>query len=216
MKTKEEIQREIDEEWNKYFIPGTTVLKNKLGIEDEDLLREKEIEITLQKSLDLYDNPIQGNFDKEHLKNIHKYIFDDVYPFAGEYRTVYMQKNNSYFAPVNDIDYRLDYTFDLMEKEFRDVTDKYAFASFLTTYYIELLYIHPFREGNGRSIREFIREYANEKSKLLRFGPIEFHWNNVDEDEIHLYIDKSLAFRSNIELEFLKAIDNVSVKNNLK
>ena len=209
-------REEIDKAWNEYFISGTNVLKNNLGIVDEDLLREKEIEITFNKSLELYDEPIKSNFGKEHLKKIHNHLFKDIYPFAGEYRTVYMQKNNSYFAPVSEIDYRLDYTFALMEKEFHDITDKYSFASFLTTYYIELLYIHPFREGNGRSIREFIREYANEKSKLLKFGQIDFHWGNIDIEEVNRYIDKSLVFRSNIELEFLKAMENVVDKNNVK
>jgi len=212
MKTKEE----IDREWNEYFISGTDVLKNKLNINNSDELRKKEVEITLEKLLELYDNPIEGNFDKNHLKTIHKYLFEDIYPFAGEYRTVYMGKGNSYFSSVDDIDMRLDYTFDLMEKEFKSVTSRDMFASFLTTYYIELLYIHPFREGNGRSIREFIREYANEKSKELMFGQVDFRWDNVDKDEIHKYIDMSVAFRSNIELEFLKAMEVVNEKNNIK
>ena len=79
---------ETYKEWEDYFIDGTDVLKNKLGITEKEELKEKETEITLRKLVELYERPIEGNFDKEHYCNLHKYLFGDIYDFAGCYRTV--------------------------------------------------------------------------------------------------------------------------------
>lgn len=98
-----------------------------------------------------------------------------------------------------------------MEESIKNVRSEYSFACFLAEYYAVLLNIHPFREGNGRTIREFIREYANAKSKELPFGEINFSWSNVDGEAIQSIIDKSLVFRSIIENEFLKALEKVEV-----
>ena len=84
--------------WESYFIEGTNVLKNNLGIVDSKELLNKEVEITAKKLVELYITPINVDFGKEHLKAIHYYLFSDIYPFAGQYINVYMQKNNSYFA----------------------------------------------------------------------------------------------------------------------
>ena len=198
--------KENDINWDNYFIEGTNTLKNKLGIVNREELLEKEIEISAKRLFELYINPINMNFDKEHLKAIHYHLFSDIYPFAGEYRTVYMQKNNSYFASVEDIDRKLDEIFMYMNQDINNIYDKYSFASFLANYYVLLLHVHPFREGNGRAIREFIREYANEKSKYMPFGRVDFLWANVDGEVIESIIDKSMALKSLIELEFLKAL----------
>ncbi len=186
-------------------------MKNKLSITDKNELKLKDAEITFEKLVELYQNPIEMDFDTNHLKAIHFYLFSDIYYFAGQYRTVYMEKNNSYFAPVDEIDSRLKYTLDMMHNEENTITTKYSFASFLATYYVELLNIHPFREGNGRTIREFIREYANQKSKELPIDDVNFSWANVDSDTINEVIDKGRAFRSAIELEFLKALEPISL-----
>lgn len=198
--------------WEEYFIPGTDVLKNKLGIANRDELREKETEITFGKLLELHQTPIELNFDSQHFRAIHYYLFSDIYDFAGKNRTVYMQKNNSYFAPVDQIDFRLDYTLNMMNQEYLHVNSKYEFAAFLAAYYAELLQIHPFREGNGRTTREFIREFANAKSRELPFGEIDFSWSNVNSDIVNELIDKSIAYRSAIELQFLNAMDTSNTK----
>lgn len=196
-----------DLKWEEYFIPGTTVLKNKFNIVEREELIKKEVEITFEKLLELQLSPICMNFDEGHLKAIHKYLFEDIYFFAGEYRNVYMGKNNSYFASVEDIPFRLRMVFKQKEEEIKNIYGEYDFACFLAGFYVELLNIHPFREGNGRTIREFIREYANEVSKNLPFGEIEFNWSNVDIEVVHEFIDKATAFRSIIELEFMKAFE---------
>lgn len=95
---------EEDRNWNEYFIPGSeNVLKNKLGIINSEELKNKESEIVFKKLIELYENPIHGNFDKKHLCDIHKYLFEDIYPFAGEYRTVFMGKGNLYVTSVENI-----------------------------------------------------------------------------------------------------------------
>ena len=204
--------------WNDYLIAGTNVLKNNLGIIDKEELKKKDAEITFYKSLELQLEPIKMNFDDMHLKAIHRYLFEDIYPFAGEYRTVYMEKNNSYFASVEDIAMKLEEIFKSMdyELEMSNIYSKYDFACFLANYYVLLLNVHPFREGNGRTIREFIREYANEKSKMMPFGEINFSWANVDGDAIESVINKSIAFHSLIDLEFEKALVSVLDKKDYR
>lgn len=71
--------------WNDYFIPGTNVLKNHLGIVDKEKLADKEAEITFYKLMQLQLNPIDMGFGVDHLKQIHSYLFEDIYPFAGKY-----------------------------------------------------------------------------------------------------------------------------------
>lgn len=82
-----------DTRWNNYFYPGTEVLKNKLGITNAEELQQAEANITFKKLTELYLNPIAGNFDAEHYREIHRYLFGDIYDFAGEYRNVDMRKD---------------------------------------------------------------------------------------------------------------------------
>ena len=83
-------REENDRNWNEYFIEGTNVLKNNLGITDKEELKEKEAEITFKKLIELHENPLDLGYGKEQFKAIHYYLFSDIYPFAGKYRTVYM------------------------------------------------------------------------------------------------------------------------------
>ncbi len=202
--------------WEDYFYPGTKVLKNNLGIMDASLLREKEIELTFARQVELIENPIEGNFDAEHLKNIHYYLFQDVYPFAGKYRIVNIEKNHYGFADYQLISQKIDEELLLMHQDSQTISSKYEFACHLARYYVELLAIHPFREGNGRSIREFIREYAIEQSKKYSFGPCDFLWSNVDTNTINETIQFSLAYRSFIELQFLKALVSLSFDEKIR
>ena len=94
-----------DERWKSYFYDGENVLKNKLNIHNEQELKLEEYKIVTKKNALLYLSNIEGNFDVEHLKSIHKYLFDSIYPFAGEFRTVNIAKGNkSSFADYNYID----------------------------------------------------------------------------------------------------------------
>lgn len=205
MAVTNEMLEEINRLWDSYFFPGTNTLRNKLGIYDYDELKQKEAEITFEKLVELYINPIQGNFDVNHWKNIHKYLFEDIYDWAGEYRYVNMQKETG-FTDVHSIDYFLNGELKLMNAEINNIYSVQALAAFLAEYYAHLMAIHPFREGNGRSCREFLREFIVEKTKNLPTGPYELDWTRFDGDVVLENIKFSMVFRSQIENEFFKAL----------
>ena len=161
-----------------YCYPDSNVLKNKLNIKDNKLLKTAEEEITLIKQMELLKNPIKGNFSKSHLMNIHKFIFEDIYSFAGKIRREQISKADTLFYPPNLIDRELDKVFaKIKEKNMLKETDKEKVFDNLAYVMAELNIIHPFREGNGRSIREFIRLMAK------RMG-YDLNWGNVDKEEL--------------------------------
>ena len=161
-----------------YCYPDSNVLKNKLNIRDNKLLKTAEEEITLIKQMELLKNPIKGNFSKAHLMNIHKFIFEDIYSFAGKIRREQISKADTMFYPPNLIDRELDKVFaKIKEKNMFKETDEEKVFDNLAYVMAELNIIHPFREGNGRSIREFIRLMAK------RMG-YDLNWGNVDKEEL--------------------------------
>ncbi len=83
-----------------YVYPGTTVLKNIPGIRNQEILDRFEADRVAQRSLELIECPLSGLFDIDHLQGIHRYLFQDVYEWAGVFRTVDIAKGNSYFAHV--------------------------------------------------------------------------------------------------------------------
>ncbi len=198
-------QEELDRLWNSYFYPGTTTLKNKLGITDPEELKQKEAEITFEKLVELYMNPIEGNFDIIHWKQIHKYLFDDLYEWAGEYRYVNMQKETG-FTDIRNLNTYLEAEFKLMNAEINNIYSTYSLAAFLAEYYVHLMAIHPFREGNGRSCREFLREFVEAKTKNAPCGPHELDWTEFDGDIILETVKFSMVFRGQIEMEFMKSL----------
>ena len=161
-----------------YCYPDSNVLKNKLNIRDNKLLKTAEEEITLIKQMELLKNPIEGNFSRAHLMNIHKFIFEDIYPFAGKIRREQISKADTLFYPPDLIDRELDKLFTkIKEKNMLKETDQKKIFDNLAYVMAELNIIHPFREGNGRSIREFIRLMAK------RMG-YDLNWGNVDKEEL--------------------------------
>lgn len=208
--TNEQLE-EINRLWDSYFFPGTNTLKNKLGIYDPEELKQKEAEITFEKLVELYLSPIQGKFDTEHWKSIHRYLFEDIYDWAGEYRYVNMRKETG-FTDVKNIDMYLEGEFKLMNAEINSIQSPYTLAAFLAEYYVHLMAIHPFREGNGRSCREFLREFVEEKTKNLPFGQYEIDWTRFDGDVVLDNVQFSMVFRSQIENEFYKALVPVEQK----
>ncbi len=161
-----------------YCYPDSNILKNKLNIRDNKLLKTAEEEITLIKQMELLKNPIKGNFSKAHLMNIHKFIFEDIYSFAGKIRREQISKADTMFYPPNLIDRELDKVFvKIKEKNMLRETDEEKVFDNLAYVMAELNIIHLFRKGNGRSIREFIRLMAK------RMG-YDLNWGNVDKEEL--------------------------------
>jgi CBS domain-containing protein len=99
-----------------YVYPGTTVLKNIPGIRNQEVLDRFEGDRVGQRSLELLECPLFGPSDIEHLRGIHRYLFQDVYEWAGEFRTVDIAKGNSYFAHVPYIESTLKDQFERLSK----------------------------------------------------------------------------------------------------
>lgn len=147
---------------SKYCYPGTDVLINKENIRDPRQLAEYEADITMLRQYELeHEHVIKGKFGIAHLKRIHHYIFQDVYPFAGKFRTESISKGNTLFCNYSYIGDNLKSLCDELKRNsyLRNLTAK-DFSAKAAYFMAEMNMIHPFREGNGRCIREFLRQLA--------------------------------------------------------
>lgn len=199
--------------WDEYFIPGTDVLKNNLGITDKEKLKETEYGIIRKKLAYLYLKPLEGNFNLEHLLNLHRFIFEDIYPFAGQFRTCSMQKKTMFCNP-DEIPKTLKEVLDEMNIEFsKDIEYESEFAFKLARFYYDLIYVHPFREGNGRTIRVFLRDFVLQKSKNLSCGPLDLDYTKMDANNLFLGTVMRYAYPSMLETEFMKGLVKVEKVN---
>jgi cell filamentation protein len=142
-----------------YLDPGTNVLKNLRGLTDPGLLARFEARQTHRRTAELIDTPLEGGFDLAHFKAIHRYIFRDVFEWAGEFRTVNISKGGNLFGLAAFLEPALRQTMGKLAAENHlGSLDALTFANRAAYYLGELNAAHPFREGNGRTQREFIRE----------------------------------------------------------
>lgn len=155
-----------------YCYKDTNVLKNNLDIHDQKKLIEIESKFVLARLYELRQNSI-GDFSIEHFVNIHKFLFNDIYPFAGKFRTENIAKDNFRFAEWPYIEQELkNLLMQLSYEEFLKGLNKEELAKKLAYYMAELNVLHPFREGNGRVIREFIRQLALKNGYVLNISNI--------------------------------------------
>lgn len=166
-----------------YSYPGTRVLRNIPGIRDDDALRDFEYEQTKLRIEELRENPIPGKFDLEHLKAIHGHVFQDVYEWAGQTRTVNISKNGDRFAQPAFIDGVGRQLGSAIAKENNlQGLEKPQFIDRLALYYADWNALHPFREGNGRATRELIGQIAREAGYELdqtRIDNSKDQWNDA-------------------------------------
>lgn len=152
-----------------YCYPNTRVLKNKLNIRDFDKLYDRERDLANIRARELFESPIIGHFDFTHLQKIHQYLFQDVYDWAGKVRTVDIAKGNlfcRYFA----IEAEAERIFGELKKDkYLESLSIAGFSKKLAYYFSEINALHPFREGNGRTQREFIRQLALQNGYFLSF-----------------------------------------------
>jgi len=180
-----------------YVYPGTTVLKNIPGIRNQEILDRIEADRVGQRSLELIERPLSGLFDIEHLQGIHRYLFQDVYEWAGDFRTVDIAKGNSYFAHVPYIESTLKGVFgELSEERHLRGLNQERFASRLAQILGTLNAVHAFREGNGRAQREFVRELAYKNSYWI-------DWSKVSREELYQASDASFMRGDNTLFEKL-------------
>lgn len=157
---------------------GTTCLINKFSIKDEEKLAKVEAAITLAKVASLEKNPIQGDFGFAHYCAIHRYLFEDIYEWAGNLRTVEMSKKGTLFASVAELPFLCNACLERLQKQdcFRNLHFS-EFVAELADLYSSLNLIHPFREGNGRTLRIFI-------AQLVRFCGYEINFSEIDTDDL--------------------------------
>jgi cell filamentation protein len=207
--TIQKVNRRIAEvftEQSKYCYEGTDILINKLGIEDEMTLENIERTMTTYNLSRLYLEPIEGNFDVDHYLKIHKFLFDYLYDFAGKIRVENMSKGNTPFCRPEYIYKYLRCLLQEMKKKIIYIETVEQLVEFLAYYYSEINIVHPFREGNGRTQREFFREYVHEMSKKLNFGNYELDyslWDNQDHKQLIL---GSILSSHNGDLSILKSV----------
>ncbi len=153
-------------------------LENKLGIEDaSDLAREEE-RISKKKAMELFENRL---FDKmeagkfSSLKTIHKYLFEEIYDFAGEIRKVNLSKGGFRFAPLMYLEAALENIDKMPQSTFDEIIEKY----------VEMNIAHPFREGNGRSTRIWLDLIL--KTEIGRV----VDWSKVDKEDYLLAMERS-------------------------
>ena len=177
-----------------YCYKDTDILVNKLEIKDKDLLKEYERQIVAIKLLELEKQPISNHlFDIKHFSDIHRFLFEDVYEFAGCFRNEDIAKDNFKFARWEYIEDELVKLLTNLENENRlKGLDKKSLANKLAYYISELNVLHPFREGNGRTIREFVRQLAKYNGYYLNF-------NMVSSEEMLLASIKSVTNTQELE-----------------
>ena len=158
-----------------YCYLGTDVLKNKLGIREEEALLIAEREITSLKLLLLFETSKIETFDFDSLCNIHKVIFSDIYEWAGEIRRGdFLSKGGSIFCRGPYILENADKIFgNLLSENNLCGLEKSKFIERLAYYMGEINALHPFREGNGRTAREFFRQLSLHADYILDFSGLE-------------------------------------------
>ena len=156
-----------------YCLPGSSVLKNKAGITDQDLLDQYEADLTTIRLLELARSAVLGQFDLEHLCQIHRYLFQDIYEWAGNIRTVDIIRGESRFCNVRHIQTYADTVFSsLRDEDYLRALSKKQFAARAAHYLSEINAIHPFREGNGRVQRLFMSQLAENAGFSLSYAAL--------------------------------------------
>ncbi|MGC4174357.1 Fic/DOC family protein [Demequina sp.] len=173
-------------EWDDYFIPGTGVLKNLPGLTDSDQLYDYEYAKSLlrQQQIELGIAKIPATLDGEHLQALHRYLLQDVYEWAGEFRTVNIVnekprdmwadpnvKEVGHFVHHQNMPQALNFLTDMIDATDWHHLDADQMASKLADVHSHVNMAHPFREGNGRVTRLFVEAVADHAGYDIR-GPL--------------------------------------------
>ena len=164
------------------------MIENKLGLTTSAELAREEERISKKKAIDLFEKDILKNLPAgtfSTLQAIHKYLFEDIYEFAGEIRNVNIAKGNFRFAPLMYLKPALESIDKMPQSNFDEIVEKY----------VEMNIAHPFREGNGRSTRIWLDHILkNEIGKVI-------DWSKVDKEDYLLAMERSPI--KDIEIKYL-------------
>ena len=166
------------------------VLENKLGVTDSSELAREEEKISKKKALELFESGFLNNLEAgtfDSLSKIHKFLFDEIYYFAGEIRNVNIAKGNFRFAPVMYLEQALKHIDEMPQSTYDEIIEKY----------VEMNVAHPFRECNGRSTRIWLDLiFKKELGKVV-------DWSKIDKNDYLLAMERSPI--KNVEIrELLK------------
>lgn len=154
-----------------YVHPDSKVLRNKLGIMDEKAMERAERALVTQRSR---EEVPRGNFDLDHLKAIHRHLFQDVYEWAGQVRTVEIAKDKSQFQFRQYIETGMaDVEKRLKDKNYLRNLPRGAFAREAAAIIGDVNYVHPFREGNGRVQMQYLKQLCEQAGHPIRLERIE-------------------------------------------
>lgn len=161
-----------------YVYPGSLVLRNLLNETDAAALDQVEYELTFLRREELARDPISGRFDLARLQETHRRLFQDVYPWAGEIRTVEIRKGSSQFHFVEFIRSGAAATFAWLQDSglLRPDVDDDTFIALCSDLLEKITHLHPFREGNGRAQRAFLDQVAEVSGRRLA-------WRNISQRE---------------------------------
>lgn len=163
-------------------------LDNKLGITDSTELARQEEKISKKKAVEMFETNFlkelkAGSF--EALAAIHRYLFEDIYYFAGKIRDVNLAKGNFRFAPLMYINEAIKNVEKMPQNTFEEIIEKY----------VEMNIIHPFREGNGRSTRIWLDNILKQEIGMV------IDWSKVDKDDYLLAMERSPI--KDIEIKYI-------------
>ena len=153
-------------------------LQNKLGITDSAELAREEERISKKKAVELYDKGLLDELEAgkfSALAFIHKYLFEEIYDFAGVVRDVNIAKGGFRFAPVMYLDSALEHVSNMKQSTFDEIIEKY----------VEMNICHPFREGNGRSTRIWLDLILKKELGMV------IDWSKVDKEDYLLAMERS-------------------------
>ena len=163
-------------------------LKNKLGIVNSSELAYAEEKISKNKALELFETGLLDTFEAgtfDSLSKIHQYLFDEIYDFAGQLRTVNIAKGSFRFASVTYLEAALKHIEKMPQSTFDEIIEKY----------VEMNIAHPFREGNGRSTRIWLDAILKKELKMV------IDWSKVNKEDYLFAMERSPI--RDLEIKFL-------------
>lgn len=163
-------------------------LKNKLGIVNSSELAYAEEKISKNKALELFETGLLDTFEAgtfDSLSKIHQYLFDEIYDFAGQLRTVNIAKGSFRFASVMYLEAALKHIEKMPQSTFDEIIEKY----------VEMNIAHPFREGNGRSTRIWLDVILKKELKMV------IDWSKVNKEDYLFAMERSPI--KDLEIKFL-------------
>lgn len=199
---------------SRYCYPNTDILINKLNIKNSEELDKVEKSLTLLRltHLQMYGLNIPFSFKVEYYLAIHHYIFQDLYSFAGDIRGENITKGNTPFCRPEFIFNYLNETLKQMEKDLYKLKDRESIVKYLAYYYQEVNIIHPFREGNGRVLREFLRQCVIYMNDILKTN-YELDYSDLDSTDRENLINGSIIGAIKNDQTLLNRFFNKTLKD---